>query len=43
MISTMKYNCKDCKFKWEGNMDSFNQVLAHEKSHRPITENSEGY
>lgn len=29
----MKYNCKDCKFHWEGNIDAFDKVLAHEKTH----------
>ena len=30
----MKYNCPICKFKWEGNMDSFSNVLEHEKTHK---------
>lgn len=29
----MKYNCKNCKFHWEGNMDNFDKVLIHEKTH----------
>ncbi|MEC4848157.1 MAG: hypothetical protein RI100_03130 [Nitrosarchaeum sp.] len=29
----MKYNCKGCKFHWEGWMDTFEQVLTHEKTH----------
>jgi hypothetical protein len=29
----MKYNCKDCSFRWEGNSDTFDKVLVHEKTH----------
>jgi hypothetical protein len=29
----MKYNCKNCKFHWEGNSDTFGKVLSHEKTH----------
>ncbi|WP_297464443.1 hypothetical protein [Nitrosarchaeum sp.] len=29
----MKYNCKDCKFHWEGWIDTFEHVLTHEKTH----------
>lgn len=29
----MKYNCKDCRFSWEGNSDTFEKVLTHEKTH----------
>ena len=29
----MKYNCKDCTFHWEGWMDTFENVLVHEKTH----------
>ena len=31
----MKYNCRECRFKWEGNTDTFFKVLAHEKTHKP--------
>ena len=30
----MKYNCKDCKFHWEGNIDTFEKVIIHEKTHQ---------
>lgn len=30
----MNYNCPKCKFRWQGNMDSFEKVLDHEKSHK---------
>ena len=30
----MKYNCRDCKFGWEGNSDTFQKVLDHEKTHK---------
>lgn len=30
----MKYNCKNCKFHWEGNIDTFEKVIAHEKTHK---------
>ncbi len=29
----MKYNCKNCNFHWEGNSDTFEKVLIHEKTH----------
>ena len=29
----MKYHCKDCNFHWEGWMDTFENVLIHEKTH----------
>lgn len=29
----MKYNCKHCSFNWDGNSDTFKQVLVHEKTH----------
>ena len=29
----MKYHCRDCKFNWEGNSDTFQKVLDHEKTH----------
>ena len=29
----MKYNCKKCKFHWDGNSDTFDKVLIHEKTH----------
>jgi hypothetical protein len=29
----MKFNCKNCNFHWEGNSDTFENVLAHEKTH----------
>ena len=29
----MKYRCKHCNFHWEGNMDTFEKVLNHEKTH----------
>ena len=30
----MKYTCKNCDFKWNGNSDTFDKVLGHEKTHR---------
>jgi len=30
----MKYQCKICNFHWEGNSDTFSQVLIHEKTHK---------
>jgi hypothetical protein len=30
----MKYNCRKCKFKWEGYPDTFDKVLIHEKTHQ---------
>ncbi|WP_278975233.1 hypothetical protein [Nitrosopumilus sp.] len=30
----MKYNCRYCNFKWEGNSDTFDKVLLHEKTHK---------
>ncbi len=29
----MKYNCRNCKFTWTGFSDTFDKVLAHEKTH----------
>jgi len=29
----MKFNCKNCTFHWEGNSDTIEKVLAHEKTH----------
>ena len=29
----MKYNCRQCNFKWDGNSDTFFKVLVHEKTH----------
>ena len=29
----MKYRCKHCNFHWEGNMDTFEKVFNHEKTH----------
>ncbi len=29
----MKYYCKNCSFNWEGNSDTFQKVLVHEKIH----------
>jgi len=29
----MKYDCKECDFKWEGTSDTFEQVREHEKIH----------
>lgn len=29
----MKYNCSQCKFRWEGNSDTFFKVIEHEKIH----------
>ena len=29
----MKYNCKECDFKWEGTVDTFEKVHQHEKEH----------
>ena len=30
----MKYQCKQCKFSWEGFSDTFDKVLIHEKTHK---------
>ena len=30
----MKYQCRTCSFRWEGNSDSFSKVLIHEKTHK---------
>lgn len=30
----MKYNCRECNYKWEGFSDTFNLVLTHEKTHQ---------
>lgn len=32
----MKYNCRKCKYKWEGNIDTFYTILDHEKTHLNI-------
>ena len=32
----MRYNCRDCNFKWDGNSDTFSKVLIHEKTHLKI-------
>lgn len=29
----MKYHCRKCTFNWEGNSDTFKNVLVHEKTH----------
>jgi len=29
----MKYQCKVCSFKWEGEIDTFEKVIVHEKTH----------
>lgn len=29
----MKYQCKECSFKWEGTSYTFEQVRDHEKTH----------
>ena len=29
----MKYNCKQCDFKWEGTSHTFDKVREHEKIH----------
>ncbi len=29
----MKYNCKKCNYHWEGNADTIDKVLTHEKTH----------
>ncbi len=29
----MRYRCKNCNFQWEGNSDTFDKVLAHERTH----------
>jgi len=34
----MKYNCRECKFTWEGTTDRINEVLDHEKTHKPLPE-----
>ncbi len=35
----MKYNCRKCKFSWEGNSDTFVKVLIHEKTHQKVDKN----
>jgi hypothetical protein len=32
----MKYNCRECSYKWDGNSDTFDKVLIHEKTHLNI-------
>ncbi|MDX1595914.1 MAG: hypothetical protein R3327_03140 [Nitrosopumilaceae archaeon] len=29
----MKYKCQKCRFQWEGNNDTFYQVIEHERIH----------
>lgn len=29
----LKYNCRKCTFHWDGNSDTFDKVLIHEKTH----------
>ena len=29
----MKYHCNQCSFKWNGYLDSFEEVIQHEKIH----------
>jgi len=29
----MKFNCKKCNFHWEGDSDTIQKVLVHEKTH----------
>lgn len=33
----MKYKCKKCNYRWEGNSDTFQKVLDHEKTHLKIS------
>lgn len=33
MNSIMKYKCKHCRFQWQGNNDTFSQVIEHERKH----------
>ena len=30
----MNYKCPKCKFHWSGEMEYFDKVLAHEKTHK---------
>lgn len=30
----MKYKCQKCRFQWEGNNDTFFQVIEHERIHK---------
>jgi len=30
----MKYKCQQCRFQWEGNTDTFSQVIEHERIHK---------
>ena len=30
----MKYNCRECSFRWDGYSDTFDKVLIHEKTHK---------
>lgn len=29
----LKWNCPNCDFHWDGHMETFERVLAHEKTH----------
>jgi hypothetical protein len=29
----MKWNCPKCDFHWEGDMQTYNELSNHEKSH----------
>ncbi len=29
----MKYHCRDCSFTWQGNSDTFEKVIVHERTH----------
>ena len=37
----MKYNCKNCSFHWEGNIDTFEKVITHERAHKKSTSDTE--
>ena len=30
----MKYQCKQCDFKWTGTLNTFGEVREHEKTHQ---------
>ena len=33
VFSNQKHNSSKCKFQWCGNMDSFDNVIIHKKTH----------
>ncbi len=37
----MKYHCRECKFTWEGQIDTLFKVLQHEKTHKKPKDNED--